>query len=403
MARDTLSPEVAIDHKIEIYSGKPILFIRIKESATKPVHLRSGTIEDSFIRSGGTTQKASRQEIGGLMLNSKNPVFEDLHVSKLLPGNEVLSLLDYRKILELLGKPNHPKDDAILHWLEEENMIKAIDDAGYYITNLGALAAANSLKDFDSLARKAVRVIKYKGNNKILTEREYPGNKGYAISFEALLLFIKALLPSSEIIKTALRTETSIYPDIALRELIANALIHQDFTVKGAGPMIEIYDNRIEISNPGKLLPSKSVDRLIGTTPQSRNDALASAFRRYNICEERGSGFQKSVAAIELYGLPPLRFEELANSFRVTIYAPRSFAELSPLERVEAAYQHCVLQYFSSAAMSNTSLRERFKMHDKQRSQVSLVIKEALNQSRIKPKDPNNASTKFVEYVPFWA
>ncbi|HUH50642.1 MAG TPA: ATP-binding protein [Flavobacterium sp.] len=402
LARDTLSPEVAIDHRIEQYLDKPILFIHIKESATKPVHLRSGTIEDSFIRSGGTTQKASRQEIGGLMLNSKNPVFEDLHVSKLLPGNEILSLLDYRKILELLGKPNHHKDDAILHWLEQENMIKAVDDTGYYITNLGALAAANSLKDFDSLARKAVRVIKYKGNNKIVTEREYPGNKGYAISFEALLLFIKTLLPSSEIIKTALRAEASIYPDIALRELIANALIHQDFTVKGAGPMIEIYDNRIEISNPGKLLPSKSVDRLIGTTPQSRNDALASAFRRYNICEERGSGFQKSVAAIELYGLPPLRFEEMANSFRVTIYAPRSFAELSPLERVEAAYQHSVLQYFSSSTMTNTSLRERFKMHDKQRSQVSLVIKEALNQKRIKAKDPNNASTKFVEYIPFW-
>ncbi len=402
LARDTVDPEVALDHKIEMYIDKPILFIHIKESATKPVHLRSGTIEDSFIRSGGTTQKASRQEIGGLMLNSKNPVFEDLHVSKLLPADDVLTLLDYNKVLELLGKPVVHQSDAILHWLEQENMVKAVDDAGYYITNLGALTAANSLKDFDSLARKAVRVIKYKGNNKIITEKEYPGNKGYAISFEALLLFVKALLPSSEIIKTALRTETAIYPDIALRELIANSLIHQDFSVKGAGPMIEIFDNRIEISNPGKLLPSKTLDRLIGTTPQSRNDALASAFRRYNICEERGSGFQKSVAAIELYGLPPLRFEELANSFRVTIYAPRNFAELSPSERIEAAYQHCVLQYFSSSAMTNTSLRERFKMHDKQRSQVSLVIKEALNQNIIKAKDPNNLSTKFVEYIPSW-
>lgn len=214
IARDTLNPEVALDHKIETYLSKPVLFVRIKESATKPVHLRSGTIEDSFIRSGGTTQKASRQEVGGLMLNSKNPVFEDLHVSKLLPAEEILSLLDYRKILELLNKPNHHQEDAILQWLEQENMINPVDDVGYYITNLGALAAANSLKDFDSLARKAVRVIKYKGNNKIITEREYPGNKGYAISFEGLLFFVKTLLPSSEIIKTALRAETTIYPGI---------------------------------------------------------------------------------------------------------------------------------------------------------------------------------------------
>jgi hypothetical protein len=52
--------------------------------------------------------------------------------------------------------------------------------------------------------------------------------------------------------------------------------------------------------------------------------------------------------------------------------------------------------------MSNTSLRERFKMHEKQRPQVSLVIKEALLQGKIKPKDPTNASTKFVEYIPVW-
>ncbi|HET8803824.1 MAG TPA: ATP-binding protein [Aequorivita sp.] len=403
LARDTVLPEAALDHKVELYLDKPLLFVYIKESSTKPVHLRSGTIEDTFIRSGGTTQRASRQEVGGLMLNSKNPVFEELHVSKALQGSEILHLLDYRKIQELLTKPLPRHDEYILNWLEEEKLINGVEEVGYYITNLGALAAANSLKDFDSLARKAVRVIKYKGNNKIITEKEYPGNKGYAIGFEALIAFVKALLPSSEIIKTALRAETSIYPDIALRELIANALIHQDFSVKGAGPMIEIFDNRIEISNPGKLLPSKTLDRLIGTTPQSRNDALASAFRRYNICEERGSGFQKSVAAIELYGLPPIRFEELANSFRVTIFAPKTFAELSPMDRVEAAYQHCVLQFYSSSAMTNTSLRERFKMHDKQRSQVSLVIKEALTQKRIKPKDPDNASTKFVEYIPIWA
>jgi len=172
--------------------------------------------------------------------------------------------------------------------------------------------------------------------------------------------------------------------------------------VTGAGPMIEIFDDRIEITNPGGLLPSKSIDRLIGTHPESRNDALASAFRRYNICEERGSGFQKAVAAIELFGLPPLRFEESANSFKVIMYAPKTFAALSPQERVEAAYQHTILQYYTSGGMSNTSLRERFKMNEKQRSQVSVVIREALSQGKIKTKDPNNKSTKFVEYIPYW-
>ena len=74
--------------------------------------------------------------------------------------------------------------------------------------------------------------------------------------------------------------------------------------------MIEIFADRIEISSPGKLLPGKKIDRLIRATPESRNEVLAAAFRRFNICEERGSGFEKAITAIEFFGLPPLKMEE---------------------------------------------------------------------------------------------
>ena len=97
-----------------------------------------------------------------------------------------------------------------------------------------------------------------------------------------------------------------------------------------------------------------------------------------------------------------MRFEELENSFRVTLYSPKTFAELTPSERVEACYQHSILKYFMGGGMTNTSLRERFKMHEKQRPQVSLVIKEALAKGKIKPKDSDNGSTKFAEYIPIW-
>ena len=402
LCRDALNPVVTIDHAIEEYQGTPLLFVHVRESAVKPVHLASGTMEDAYIRSGGTTRKASRQEIGGLMLNSKTPQFEELHASTLKSAPDIVDILDFRSIYKLLGKPVPQSTDEVLQWMKDEKMIEEVDGAGYYITNFGALAAAQNLKDFDGLARKSIRLIKYKGVNKLEAEKEFPGSKGYAIGFEGLIAFITAMLPSSEIIKNALRTETSVYPEIAIRELVANALIHQDFSIRGSGPMIEIFTDRIEISNPGKLLPSKKIDRLIRTTPESRNEILAAAFRRYNICEERGSGFEKAVAAIEFFGLPPLKFEELENSFRVTMYSPKSFADLTPTERVEACYQHSIIKYYSSDGMTNTSLRERFKMHEKQRPQVSLVIKEALAQGKVKPKDPNNVSTKYVVYIPAW-
>ena len=130
---------------------------------------------------------------------------------------------------------------------------------------------------------------------------------------------------------------------------------------------------------------------------------LARAFRRYKICEERGSGLLKAGLQVELYGLPPIQFEAGTNFFKVTLYTPRTFAQMSPRERLEACYQHAVLKHFSDGAMTNTSLRERLKMSEKQRSMVSTLIQEAVDQKLIKSADPENKSRKFAEYVPFWA
>lgn len=405
LCRDAVDPLVRLDHVIEDYLGVALLFIQIQESAIKPVQLsgKGKTIEDCFIRSGGTTRKASRQEIGGLMLNSKTPVFEELRASKLKSQVEVLTSINYGLIYNLLDKPVPKNFDEIIYWLSQEKMIIDIEEQGYYITNFGALAAANNLNEFDGLSRKSIRVVKYSGKNKTGESIEFPGSKGYAIGFESLIQFVKSQLPGSEVIKQALRKETSVYPEIALRELIANMLIHQDFTIRGSGPMIEIFEDRIEFTNPGRLLPSKEIDRLIRTTPESRNEILAQAFRRYNICEERGSGFEKTVVAIELYGLPPLKFEETENSFKTVLSAPRSFADMSDKERIDACYQHAIIQYYGHGGMNNASLRKRFGMHDKQASQISRLIKEAIAKGVVKSKDPESDSKKFTMYVPYWA
>ena len=226
---------------------------------------------------------------------------------------------------------------------------------------------------------------------------------GYAISFQGVLQFVMSLLPQSEVIQQALRVTRTVYPEIALREIIANALIHQDFSISGAGPLIEIYDDRIAVSNPGGLLPSKQLDRLIGTQPESRNELLARAFRRYKICEERGSGLLKAGLEVELYGLPPIQFEAGPTYFKITLYAPRTFAQMSSQERLNACYQHAVLKHYSDGVMTNASLRDRLKMPETQRSMVSVLIQEALDQKLIKAADPENKSKKYAEYVPFWA
>jgi len=402
LGRDAVEPPVSLDHAIVDLDDHPILFVLVKESKVKPVYLRGKSIEHCYIRSGGTTRMASRQEVGSLLLNSRNPRWEELRATVLLDLKTLSAKLDTGTIRRLLEQPELESSKELIRWLTDEKFIEQ-DAEGYYISNFGAITAARNLAEFDELERKRIRLIRYQGLNKVETIDEVVGQKGYASGFEGLINHLKHVLPHSEVIEKALRREVSIYPEIALRELIANALIHQDFTIPGTGPMIEIFDNRIEFTNPGTLLPSKKLDRLIGTTPESRNEILASAFRRFRICEERGTGFLKVVTSIELYGLPPLAFEQGENYFKVTLFRPRKFKEMSESERIEACYQHAVLKYFSSSAMTNTSLRERLKMHEKQRPQVSNLIRDAMNTGRIKRKDPNSSSSKFAEYVPYWA
>lgn len=401
LGRDAVEPPLALDHAVVEFKGIPILLVHVPEQAVKPVHRRGKSIEESWVRSGGTTRKASRQEVGALMLNSATPRWEELRASSLLQLEDVLRQLDVAAIAKLLERPLPNGSDELSQWLLAEGLVVA-DGRGFYITNFGAIAAARKLDEFGTLERKRIRVIRYRGTNKVETIDELPGNKGYAVGFEGLIGYLKRALPHSEVIQQSLRTQANVYPEIALRELIANALIHQDFTVTGAGPMVEIYDDRIEVTNPGTLLPGKRPDRLIGTTPESRNEMLASSFRRYRICEERGTGFQKVVGAIELFGLPPLVFTLQENSFRVTLYAPRKFAEMSQTERVEACYQHAVLQYLSSNTLTNTTVRERFKLHEKNRNQITNLIGDAVLLGRIKRKDAGNGK-KFAEYLPYWA
>ena len=187
LGRDTLSPVIKIDHSVESYNNVPILFIYIAESLVKPVHFTNGTIEDTYIRSGGTTRKASRQEVGGLMLNSKTPQFEELHCSSLKTAKDVLESIDYLGVYQLLNKPVAQSKAEILGSLVSEKLVDEIDGTGYYVTNLGALAGAKNLHDFESLSRKSIRLIRYDGLNREIATGEYPGSRGYAIGFSGLI------------------------------------------------------------------------------------------------------------------------------------------------------------------------------------------------------------------------
>jgi len=403
LGRDAVESPLQIDHQGFSFNGFDLLFVYVPESGIKPVHRRGKSMDDTCIRSGGTTRKASRQEIGHMMVHSRTPRWEGAHASLLMSDEEVLKNLNILPLFEMMQMNPLVSEEEKLRWMQDSGLIERQPSGGAYITNLGAISASSELSAFPVLADKSARVIAYEGTNKIKAKSDVSGRSGYALTFERLLRYVIGLLPKSEVIEQALRTTVPIYPPVALREIIANALIHQDFTITGSRPTISIFDDRIEIANPGKLLPSKTVERIIGTHPESRNEKLANAFRLYNICEQRGSGLTRAGLQVELYGLPPIKFEEESDHFKVTLFAPKSFSKMSASERLDACYQHALLKYVSSERMTNKSLRERLKMPEKQRSMVSRLIQEAVDHGVIAPANPASTSRKFTEYLPAWA
>lgn len=123
-----------------------------------------------------------------------------------------------------------------------------------------------------------------------------------------------------------------MYPELSIRELVANALIHQDFNISGTSPMLELFDGRMEICNPG--LPLVDIDRLLDSPPRSRNEGIASLMRRMKICEERGSGIDKVVIETEIYQLPAPHFEVYQDHTKVTLFAHRDFKDMDSEEKV---------------------------------------------------------------------
>lgn len=311
----------------------------------------------------------------------------------------VFNLLDTSALYALLKLPKPQNNKEILRKLEEIESIKDNLDGYFDITNLGAILLAKSVVHFPSIETKPVRIIKYTGKDKLNTEYEQEGRKGYAVGFSGMIKYLADHLPKREVQTDGIRQTVHEYPTVAVRELVANALVHQDFTIGGAAPLVEIFQNRVEITNPGTSLVRE--DRMLDGR-RSRNEKLADAMRAFGLCEERGSGLDKAIMEIEAAGLPAPNIIISEDSVRIVLWGSKQFAEMSKEDKIRACYFHCVLCWLRGDFMNNTSLRERFQLNQSQYQAVSIIIRETVNAKRIVPAEENQ-SRRNAKYKPYWA
>lgn len=315
-------------------------------------------------------------------------------------ADEVVALLDTQSFFELFGLPYPTSRDGVLARLAQERLIQETA-AGWQISNLAAILLAKRLDAFSpELARKAPRVVIYDGVDKLVTRDDKPGLRGYAVGFQSLVDFVHSSAPLNHFVEQVVREEVKMFPKQAIRELVANALVHQDFEATGQSVMVEMYTDRLEVSNPG--LPPIKVERFIDEF-RSRNERLADLMRRMGVCEEKGSGIDKVVHLAEAFQLPAPDFRTSDTRTTAVMFAHQDFAQMSKPDRVRACYQHCCLKYVSNQRMSNQSLRERFKLPETKAATVSLVIGATKEAGLVKADESDSASTRYARYLPFWA
>lgn len=392
-----LSPRIQFQFYELSMDDFTVVLLEIDQAFRHPVRFKN----QEFVRVGSYKKplKEHPEKERALWRVFDHTPFEEGIALENISSDDVLHLLDYPSYFELLGLTLPETKNMILDTFEADRMIIRCDTGKWNIRNIGAILFARKLDEFHRLQRKAVRVIIYRGRGRIETIREQEGTKGYANGFEGLIGFINNLLPSNEIIEQALRRNVPMYPELAVRELVANALIHQDLFVKGAGPMIEIFDDRMEVTNPGK--PLVDTARFLDSPPQSRNDRLASFMRRAGICEERGSGVDKVVFQTEFYQLPAPDFMVAGENTKAILFAHRPMSKMDKDDRIRACYLHACLKYVTREDMTNSTLRERFGIAKKNAAVASKIIKDAVEKGLIRPYD-ENVGSRALRYVPFW-
>lgn len=376
--------------------------VQIIEIETTNVNVPVKYKDVEYIRVNSTKQKLKDfpEKERKLWKCFESKIFETQIIMSNVAKEDIFDLLDYDTYFNLMNIKHNLNKEYILEKLIEEDFV-VYKRGTYNITYLGAIVLAKDLNKFKEIKSRAPRVVVYDGNNKFNTLSDITGNKGYAVAFENLIDYINDKALNKEIIGDAFRKTEYQYPKIAIRETVANALVHQDFMEGNKGPLIEIYSDRIEITNSGK--PLIDTKRFIDHTPKSRNEKLANIMRLLRICEEKGSGVDKVITSIEEMNLPAPEYEEYEDSIRVIIYAHKEYAKMTEEERVRATYQHCCLKYVNKEFMTNTTLRERFRIDKNNSSTVSRLISLAIEKNVIKDFDPDGTTKKFKKYIPYWA
>ena len=396
-----LSSNVTYEFSETHLNGKRFVILTIWAAVRQPV-----TYEGvAYIREGSSTTRleSGSEREAELWRRLQTRDFEGLAAKEDVRADEVGDLLNVGAYYDALGLRPPSDSDAVLGDLVSQDLLLAQDNARYSISNLGALLIAKRLTDFPGLRRRQLRIVQFEGTSRLAIIDDRFFDEGYVTALPAAEDFLMSVTPAHEELEGMYRRVRNAFPRAAVRELLANTVIHQDLSNTMQYPEVHVFEDRLEFSNPGTLLVPE--ERILNALPKTRNGRLVDMLRLMDICEEEGTGWDVTIEACEAAHLlsPKIRSVE-GEGTTVTLFCGGGFDRMTKRQRMAAVYWHACLMFAQRSSISNQSVRERFGLDDSQKSRlaVSRLIRECCERGLIKDEDPD-AGSRYRRYVPAWS
>lgn len=392
-----LHPDLVIDFYTVDVDSKKVVVLIIQANRTA-ISKFKGT---AYIRIDKNTRKLAdfpevEKQVWKEIVSSS---FETMSAATNVSLERAKELLDLDGFYELRKNRVPVERSAIDEEIINCGIVVDNKDSTYDITNLGALLFAKDLTQFHHLKLKAPRVIVYRGDSKIEAIVEQGGNKGYAIGFEGLHNFVMNQLFEGEEIVGALRKNKYRFPSLTVRELLANILIHQDFSLDGTQPMVEIFSNRIVFTNAGTPIVPK--DRFVDYPPTSRNQMMADELFKLGICEKRGTGWDKVAEETGLLRYPAPTVSTTDRHTVVTLMQSKTLADMTQEEKLWSVYINACFLWVKKQYTNNATVRELFGIEEDNKAMASRLLSQAVENKKIRIFDAD-AGTRSRKYVPIY-
>lgn len=308
---DSITPQFRPNIEIQSYRKKALILLQVPY-ATGPFYFKKDNELLAYVRFGSSNRIADADTIATMKALSRNITFDENPCPQASSDE-----LDWAGVQDVFSSV----DKSITKNKAKSIGIFVTQSEGNYLSNGGMLLFGKNRSNFFPDA--IIRCVRFSGITRADSIDNIEVDKHLPKAIDEVLYFITKNTSTKTTIGKKNRINTPQYPPVAIREAIINAIVHTDYSIKGSSIIVAIFDDRIEITNPGGIPYGLTLDDAIAGSSRARNRVIARTFHLLDLVEQWGSGLQKIIHSCIQHGLRGPIFEEIGSQFRITIYSEK--------------------------------------------------------------------------------